>query len=155
MNKKVAFLGLMAVGVSTILAGCGTGTQKTDKTVKGGEKAPEIIREIKEIPTDWKVENLQTKKQMPNEQMSEKQANEDEKTPMTDEEKARLEAEDKITSSFKGLTLKEAEEKAKKENFVLRVASVDGEGKDLTADLMLNRVNVDVRDWKVVDAFMG
>lgn len=150
MNKKVAFLGLMAVGVSTILAGCGTGTQKTDKTVKGGEKAPEIIREIKEIPTDWKVENLQT-----NEQMPEKQANGDEQTPMTDEEKARLEVEDKITSSFKGLTLKEAEEKAKKENLVLRVASVDGEGKDLTADLMLNRVNVDVRDWKVVDAFMG
>lgn len=150
MNKKVAFLGLMAVGVSTILAGCGTGTQKVDKTVKGGEKAPEIIREIKEIPTDWKVENLQT-----NEQMPEKQANGDEQTPMTDEEKARLEAEDKITSSFKGLTLKEAEEKAKKENLVLRVASVDGEGKDLTADLMLNRVNVDVRDWKVVDAFMG
>ena len=150
MNKKVAFLGLMAVGVSTILAGCGTGTQKTDKTVKGGEKAPEIIREIKEIHTDWKVENLQT-----NEQMPEKQANGDEQTPMTDEEKARLEAEDKITSSFKGLTLKEAEEKAKKENLVLRVASVDGEGKDLTADLMLNRVNVDVRDWKVVDAFMG
>lgn len=150
MNKKVAFLGLMAVGVSTILVGCGTEAQKTDKTVKGGEKAPEIIREIKEIPTDWKVENLQT-----NEQMPEKQTNEDEKTPMTDEEKARLEAEDKITSSFKGLTLKEAEEKAKKENFVLRVASVDGEGKDLTADLMLNRVNVDVRDWKVVDAFMG
>lgn len=150
MNKKVAFLGLIAVGVSTILAGCGTGTQKVDKTVKGGEKAPEIIREIKEIPTDWKVENLQT-----NEQMPEKQANGDEQTPMTNEEKARLETEDKITSSFKGLTLKEAEEKAKKENLVLRVASVDGEGEDLTADLMLNRVNVDVRDWKVVDAFMG
>ena len=150
MNKKVAFLGLMAVGVSTILAGCGTETQKVDKTVKGGEKAPEIIREIKEIPTDWKVENLQT-----NEQMPEKQVNGDEQTPMTDEEKARLQEEDKITSSFKGLTLKEAEEKAKKENLVLRVASVDGEGKDLTADLMLNRVNVDVRDGKVVDAFMG
>jgi hypothetical protein len=83
---------------------------------------------------------------MPNEQMSEKQANEDEKTPMTDEEKSRLQEEDKITAGFKGLTLKEAEEKAKKENLVLRVASVDGEGKDLTADLMLNRVNVDVRD---------
>lgn len=150
MNKKVAFLGLMAVGVSTILAGCGTEAQKTDKTVKGGEKAPEIIREIKEIPTDWKVENLQT-----NEQMPEKQVNGDEQTPMTDEEKARLQEEDKITAGFKGLTLKEAEEKAKKENLVLRVASVDGEWKDLTADLMLNRINVDVRDWKVVDAFMG
>ena len=151
MNKKVAFLGLMAVGVSTILAGCVTEAQKTDKTVKGGEKAPEIIREIKEIPTDWKVENLQTNEQKP----EQNQWNGDEKTPMTDEEKARLETEDKITSSFKGLTLKEAEEKAKKENLVLRVASVDGEGKDLTADLMLNRVNVDVRDGKVVDAFMG
>ena len=84
-----------------------------------------------------------------------KENNQTEEYQPSEEEQKRIMEDTAKAKEYVGLTKKEAEDKAKKENRVLRVTSEDWKANPVTTDLNLTRINVDLQNGKVIDAFIG